>query len=581
LSPVAGPFYLAWVNETDTTFNSEHYRMDEYVFSARRTLAEGQKPLLELEIENPGTGLLNTGRKLWAWFAWDNGTAIVPLFFGRIVGAPVAINKETFAIQLIASPVDYKQRVQTVAEALKVLPYWDPVFIDVGHRDNPDTILETRAALWEVDPTTLNVSAVSIVGGPDGNVNVTDHFYDSLDITVSQPPATAILMDASVHWTQAYRGVLDPLGTKILSFGGDGIVSDWPKPNTQLGGGYSVYDSAAIPGAGMNPQMLSLSWSYQNREKHHEDGDTMSASWSVSFPSGAGVDSGFVISHSETTGVLDPYGVDSDGDPSPLNLPASAQATRAWAISGTVSGMLALKYTAARPRTERVKFLVRADMQEVLVDPTIDQDSEVMSLSGADVGVPIINLLNRTALASTYVAVGTIAFPDNQTLPGTQTAQIVVDDGITAAVAPEFSDTPGFTTVDGTATWASLGVASPTENARDWQADSNIPTGTIILPQKPDYITIGSSCDPACSWCHRTTIRAYQRVRSFYSLMGTSRCAHSVAGSLVQRSSTLAPRSQPDSTTTSPCRVAARACSTTSPRLARTLGCTTPLLTTA
>jgi hypothetical protein len=446
--PVAGPFYLAWVDPTETTFNSEHYRMDEYVFSARRTLSEGQKPLLEIEIENPGVGLLSTGRKLWAWFAWDNGTAIVPLFFGRVLGAPVAINKETLVVQLVANPADYKQRVQMAAEALKDLPYYDPVFISVGERDNPDTILETRASFWDIDPITLAVSAVSIIEGPDGTVNVTDHFYDSLDNTVSQPPATAILMDASVSWTQAYKGVLpDPLSASIFSYGGDAIISDWPRPNAQLGGGWQVFDSAATPSAGMNPEMVTDGFTWQNTALHHEDGDTMSVSYSTTFPLGAG--EGFVTSYTQQTGFADPFHIDDDGDVSPINIPASFQAQLAWPISGTVGSMLSLKYTAARTRTERVKFLVRADMQEVIVDPTVDQDSEVMTLSGADVSMPLINMRNWSSIAGTFVPLGSVIFPDNPDLPGSQTAQIATHEGTAGTVEPGFSDVPGVTTADG------------------------------------------------------------------------------------------------------------------------------------
>src|SRR5580765_7461553 len=116
--------------------------MDEYIFSARRTLAEGEKPLLEIELQNPHIGILSPGRKYWAWFAWNNGSTIVPLFFGRVVGAPVQIFQEVFTLQLVADPIDYKQRVQRVAEALKYRPFYDPVFIDVGQRDDPNTILE-------------------------------------------------------------------------------------------------------------------------------------------------------------------------------------------------------------------------------------------------------------------------------------------------------------------------------------------------------------------------------------------------------------------------------------------------------
>jgi hypothetical protein len=66
--------------------------------------------------------------------------------------------------------------------------------------------------------------------------------------------------------------------------------------------------------------------------------------------------------------------------------------------------------------------------------------------------------------------------------------QIAVVAGTAGTDTPEFSDIPGVTTVDGTVTWSSLGVASPTENALDWTPISNVNLGTVILPKRPRVI---------------------------------------------------------------------------------------------
>src|SRR5580765_7029729 len=171
--PIAGPFYWAWVDPSETSFNGSHLRMDEYIFSAKRTIAEGEKPLLEIEIQNPHVGILSTGRKYWAWFSWFNCSSIVPLFFGRVVGTPVQIFEEVIMLQLVADPIDYKQRIQRVAETLKYRPFYDQVFIDVGQRDDPNTILEAHAMVWDVNPVTHAVTANDIINGADGNVDFT------------------------------------------------------------------------------------------------------------------------------------------------------------------------------------------------------------------------------------------------------------------------------------------------------------------------------------------------------------------------------------------------------------------------
>jgi len=495
--PIAGPFYWAWVEPEETTFDVSHHRMDEHIFSARRIIAEGEKPLLEIEVQNPHVGILSSGRKYWAWFAWDNGSAIVPLFFGRVVGSPVEIFKEVVRLQLVADPIDYKQRVQRVAETLKYRPFYDQVFIDVGQRDDPNTILEAHAKVWDVNPVTHAVTANDIIIGTDGNIDFTgdDHFYDSMSMTIGQPPATAILMDASVHWKQTARGIVDiTQGYRTYNtIGGDGIISDWPRPLTDIGGGYKVYFSDAFDTAHAADAIMSnWSWSWQNTEKQHSDGDTLSTNISYSSPMGGKIWRQQVLTSERQSGVMDPFATDANGDPEPINIPPRYNESIGYVMAWSVAASLVLKYEAQRERTERAIFLVRADTQPVLTQPELSQESEVMTRSGADVGVPIVNLLNWTTIAGTAVAAGQVIFPDNPGIPGGKSVQICVTAGTAGTVAPAFSDVPGFTTVDGSVTWSSFGAATPPENAVDWTAASHVNTGTIILPTRPFYVSLST-----------------------------------------------------------------------------------------
>lgn len=496
--PIAGPFYLAWVEPTETTFDPEvHARMDEYVFSAVRTIAEGEKPLLEIEIENPHVGILSAGRKYWAWFSWFDGTTIQPLFFGRVVGTPTAIFEEVIKISLVAHPSDYKQRVQRVAETLKYRPFYDQVFIDVTHRDDPDTILEAHAKVWDVNPVTHAVTANDILVG-DSNIDFTedDHFYDGMNMTISQPPATAILMDASVSWKQTGRGVVD-LGSHIVeTYSGDGLIGDWPKPLASLGGGWTVQWAEAVDmHRTADGTTISGSFSWRNKEKHHRTGDTMSVSQSWSNPTHGGVAG--LVTYKSQSGFLDPNGKDSDGDPSPTNIPMSVSFTWAVVCAWKVATTLVLQYAAERQRTERVIFMVRADTQPVLVDATVSQETETMNRSGADVGVPIINLLNWSTIAGQAVSVAQVIFPDDPQVPGGKTAQVCVVAGTAGTTPPEFSDVVGFETIDGTVTWASLGAAAPPENAVNWTPVSNVPAGQMLLPTRPLFQSYASLIAPA------------------------------------------------------------------------------------
>ena len=151
--PVASPFFMAWCDSDETTWGSEHLVMDEYIYSIKRTLSEGQKPMLEVEMKNPRIGLLNPTRKFWAWFAYDDGSTAgpAPFFFGRVVGNPVQLFAEVVILQFVAEPINYKVQKAQLAQAKKVLPYYDPVFIEVSQRDNPDKILEAYGEFWDIE----------------------------------------------------------------------------------------------------------------------------------------------------------------------------------------------------------------------------------------------------------------------------------------------------------------------------------------------------------------------------------------------------------------------------------------------
>ena len=104
-------------------------------------------------------------------------------------------------------------------------------------------------------------------------------------------------------------------------------------------------------------------------------------------------------------------------------------------------------------------------------------------MSGADVGQPILPLLNWTSVRNTAVSLGQIIFPDYPTFPGAKIPQIVTTAGTTGTALPAFSPTVGATTADGTAVWTSLGDTTPNATPPEWPAQTEIGLGSIILPR--------------------------------------------------------------------------------------------------
>lgn len=501
--PVAGPFYLAYVTDDSVAFDSVvHARMDEYVFSWRRILSETDKPVLEVEIRNPHIGILNSTRMQWAWLSWLNPANghVEPLMLGRIVANPNNVLSEIIIVQFTSWPSDFFKQRQNVAESLKVAPFWDEVFVAVEKSDDPDTVLEAQSKLWCVDPITLVVTAEDILDASDGNVDITadQHFYDALDMHDGDAPLTAVLIDATVSWTQTGRGFIDMGQNVIRSFSGDGIIGEWPKPLAELGNGWSVKAAFAADTGGTAAMTSgSVSYSWNNPSQQHEDGDTLSLNISITAPfaGGATAPTG-VLTMFQQNGFLDPFAVDGDGDPSPVNIPASFNETNVAVMPWVVSTSLMLRYDLSRQRTERIRIMLKADLQAIVNDPLVTQNSETISLTGRDVGVPIVNLLDWTTIENTDVGIGQVIFPDDPQLPGGRSAQVAVVAGHTGIVEPEFSDIPGVITIDNTVEWASLGTQQATEGAQDWTGFTNFSPGAIILPRYPLWANLADLLRP-------------------------------------------------------------------------------------
>ena len=352
-------YYFAWVDASETTFDVSHKREDEQIFDFNLRQSEGEFALLDITIINPRIGLLNPGRDIWAWFAYEHPTGgTVPLFFGRLIGIPEDLQEEQVKLSFVARPADFAQQKLALAETLKVRPYWDPIWFSPDTVDDPDNVLESRSAMWHTNRVTGVVSISDIINGEDGDIALgeDDVFYDSVRMHYSQPPARNIFVTASVSWDQKAssekHGMIDISsrlktafqvagsgdGFRALSYTGGGLADDWPKAGASLGGGWSVGASFAVP--------ATFTYPVQNFQP------------GFAIPGGSR-GSGVPFETFEYDGLLQPHGG--------LVL-----------IKTALSIQLKLAYDVSRQRRELLSFTLSADVQPILTDPG---DEEVINLS--------------------------------------------------------------------------------------------------------------------------------------------------------------------------------------------------------
>jgi hypothetical protein len=239
-------FFFAWCGENEPFSETAHAVEDEIVFAFDLAHQEGQIPTLSIDIRNPHIGLLAPGRLQWAWLSYQSDTAIVPLFYGRLVALPSNLLGEVVTLEFIARPIDYLAQKQNIANSLMVAPYYDQIWIDQSKWNDPDTALETYAMQWHVDRIDHTVSVSDILVGEDGTKEflAEDSFYDSVQIAFAQSPQTQVVFDGTVQWTQTNTGYIPMPAVSFVAWNGSQIVNDWPKAGDRLDGGWSVYDAS-------------------------------------------------------------------------------------------------------------------------------------------------------------------------------------------------------------------------------------------------------------------------------------------------------------------------------------------------
>jgi hypothetical protein len=526
--------YFAWVQPTETTFNpAVHNRWDVNLLSANLEHDEGQIPTLTVVIPNPKTGLLNPGRLVWAWYAVsiDGGTP-QPVFFGRVVGLPTDIAPESMVIEVkfIARPQNYIPAKQLAVEPYRVFPYYDPVFIEPMKRDDPDTILEAVSGLVHVDRVTQAVTISDVLIGEDGTVDFTgvgDALYDSLKMHIDQSPLVAVNVKANVKWRQQFIGFFDVAYGSLETFTGEGLIAEWPHTGQNLGGGYTVSVGFAANLSGALDMIQTAGnygyhYTWQNTMKEHHTGDTMSIDLQYSIPQlggpipnasgalmgnfasglpGVGGVITYVYRKKNQIGYIIPFieGVgpyDSAGNPDPVNLPAMNEMAWIEVPSWAEVYAMSLQYQADRQRTERIEFTLSSDVQPTLVDPLVTEDTENITLSGADVSLPILTFDNWSSVAGKPVTLGTFVFPDNPAVPGQTSAQVCIVAGTAGAVEPVFSNVAGTVTVDGTVHWSSLGDTQPSQSPPDWARSTPIALGSIMNPRPQSAVDEASLTIP-------------------------------------------------------------------------------------
>ena len=142
--------------------------------------------------------------------------------------------------------------------------------------------------------------------------------YDSVEINLGETPLRSVSVDATVNWTQSATGTLS-YAIDVATYTGQSLISEWPAEGASLGGGWTVKTSYARDLNDVeNVDTANYRVNWQNKEKKHALGDTMSISISSSKPLMRGPYLHTTLSQKIQVGVIWEGGPDSDT----INIPA-------------------------------------------------------------------------------------------------------------------------------------------------------------------------------------------------------------------------------------------------------------------
>ena len=486
-TPVAGPFYFAWCLAPEAFDAEVHNRMDELIFEFRLTLDEGQIPSLRLRMANRHIDVTNPTVPTYAWFSYDCGApyGIIPLFFGRVVSVPDNIQNTQVEFVFINRAPDWMSQKTKVAWDYLGSDYVDPIWLEDNKRADPDALVEGIGKVWAIDPLTGTWSLSDMFNGEDGTIifDDTEALWSSVNWQIKSIPKKSIRFDCDVNWTQRDAGgAILVCNQMVVSYGGGSLISEWPQPGTSVGGGWSVLWSRAIDVLRVeHAQNWEESFSWQNQDQKHAEGDTMSLNIQQSSPRISGI---AWVDHEESKGAVLAGPNDLPGSQSD----PSFSAKKTWSVAAIWKCylQLVLQYKAERKRTEQLSFTLESDIQGVYVDPTLPEVVDVRKFSAADLSEPFINFRAWTLFRGSSVGMGQVIKPDIPTGPGGLSFQICITPGTAGVVVPTFSDIIGDTTTDGTVVWVCIGADLP--SVGNWSPYHRSYLGEIIAPVAPVWL---------------------------------------------------------------------------------------------
>lgn len=165
------------------------------------------------------------------------------LFKGLLIGTLVRLDGSFGAIELMAKPKDFLDKIAALQKKNRISPYWDELWIKEDKHNNFQEIQGTRTASLFCDPRTGELSFSDWFNGKQRRILSQNFFPQSLQMKLIRAPLKVCTINVHVHWIQRIHGItnLSSQIRKIFPFGKmntyteKAFLEKWPEEQKRLG----------------------------------------------------------------------------------------------------------------------------------------------------------------------------------------------------------------------------------------------------------------------------------------------------------------------------------------------------------
>lgn len=251
-----GDPYFAWIEESESFDPVLHRRKDEEIEKAVLEADEDGFATLSLTVRPPTEGLAKPARKRWGFLSRERADGSLKLLAkGRVDSFPIGGDPLRSVFRFTCAPGDWESKQDTVLQATKDGPHWDPALVDPALRDDSIEILDGLSSVIAFRPDTHGCELHDILGTGLPTWNVGRRWImDTLSADIAEPPVREVEVEVTASWTQKTSGFFNVTAAINAAFAdgqpntltAEDFENRWPRVGDGVGSdnGYVVQQSA-------------------------------------------------------------------------------------------------------------------------------------------------------------------------------------------------------------------------------------------------------------------------------------------------------------------------------------------------